>query len=107
MDHQAAGNLEQHPLPPGQFLRQGMSQAVQGHQGQQLPRSCSEFGPGRAWTAIERRQGWDHDILKDRHVAKQLGDLKRPDHPSGRDLMRAETINALAAQIDLTSVSPV
>jgi hypothetical protein len=80
---------------------------VQGHEYQQLPRSCSEFGPGRTRTSIERRQGWYHDILQDRHVAKQLGDLKRPDHSPCRNLMRAETINALAAQIDLTSVSPV
>ena len=25
LDHQPAGNLEQHSLPAGQFLRQGMS----------------------------------------------------------------------------------
>jgi hypothetical protein len=107
MDHQTARNLEQHTLPAGQFLRQGMSQTVQGHQCQQLPRAGSEFGPGRTRTPIERRQGWDHDILKDRHVSKQLGDLKRPDYSPCCDLMWAETINALTAQIDRTSVSPV
>ena len=107
LDHQTTGNLEQHTLPAGQFLCQGMVQAVQGHQGQQLPRPCNEFGPGRTRPAIERRQGWDHDILQDRHVAKQLGELKRPHHPACRDLMRAEAINALTAQIDRTSVSPV
>jgi hypothetical protein len=66
-----------------------------------------EFGPGTTRTPIQRRQGWYQDILKDRHVPKQLGDLKCPDHSPCCDLMRAEAINALSAQIDLPSVSPV
>jgi hypothetical protein len=84
-----------------------MLQAVQGHQGQQLPRSSRECSPGRTRLPSKRRQGQEYDILQDRHVVKQLGDLKRPHYPPCCDLMRAETINALAAQIDRTSVSPV
>ena len=105
--HEASGDLEQHALPARKLFGQRVALPVERDDLQQPARVFEDLRPRAVTAAVERRQSRKQDVLQHRHVAEHLRGLKGPgDTPRG-DLVRAQAVDPLAAQLDLSGIGAI
>src|SRR4029453_7379411 len=84
-----------------------MALTVQGDEVEEPARAAADLGPRAVPAAVELGQSRQQDVLEHGHVAEELRRLERPrDAPRG-DLVRPQSIDALAPQPDLARVGAI